>query len=77
VLIARVAGTMIDAAFSSEVEPVRVKKTRQNKPESRPAITCEIISLDMSVPQNPIRHIQGAGIRVGLNPESRNCSASF
>jgi hypothetical protein len=32
------------------------------------AITFEIISLDMSVPQNPIRHIQEAAIRVAKPP---------
>jgi hypothetical protein len=32
------------------------------------AITFEIISLDMSVLQNFIRHIQGAGIWVAKSP---------
>jgi hypothetical protein len=32
------------------------------------AITYQIISRDMSVPQNPVRHIQGAGIRVAKPP---------
>ena len=61
--------SMIDRTFSSEVgAPVRVKKTRQNKDDSTPAITFEIISLGMSVPENPIRHIQEAGIRVASRP---------
>jgi hypothetical protein len=54
--------------FRAKWAPVRVKKTRQNKDDSTPAITFEIISFGMSVPQNPIRHIQGAGIRVAKPP---------
>jgi hypothetical protein len=59
---------MIDAAFSSEVGTGSRSENASKQTREPAAITFEIISLDMSVPQNPIRHIQEAGIRVASRP---------